>query len=169
MKTCTKPTHKLINTMLEHPGAKMSHGRFWTYKTHHGPDSGEATTFPHIIYSAPLQGTLIQMVFFVPGIPKSPRLELPWLCETITSFVDLRSRWGLKWSYSPRRELFNDMSHATYTQGNRVDSWLSMVGSQTANLTLVLSFGHNLCFRCPNGSCEPILNIYISIFFQWYK
>jgi len=61
------------------------------------------------------------------------------------------------------------MSHATYTQGNWVDSWLLMVGSQIANLTPNLFFGHNLCFRCPNGSCKPSLNIYISIVFQWYK
>ncbi len=61
------------------------------------------------------------------------------------------------------------MSHAICTQGNWVDSWLWMVESQTANLTLDLSFGHNLCFRCPNESCEPILDIYISIYFQWYK
>jgi len=32
-----------------------------------------------------------------------------------------------------------------------------------------LFFGHNLCFRCPNGSCEFILDIYILIAFQWYK
>jgi hypothetical protein len=44
-----------------------------------------------------------------------------------------------------------------------------MVASQTANLTLGLSFGHNLCLRCPNGPCKPILNIYVSISFQWYK
>jgi len=30
-------------------------------------------------------------------------------------------------------------------------------------------FGHNLCFKCLNGSCKPILDIYISIVFQWYK
>jgi hypothetical protein len=42
-------------------------------------------------------------------------------------------------------------------------------GNQTVNLTPGLSFGHNLCFKCPNGSCEPILDIYISIAFQWYK
>jgi hypothetical protein len=69
----------------------------------------------------------------------------------------------------PRQELFNDMSHATYTQENWVDSQLLMVRSQIANLTPDLSFGHNLCFRCPNGSCEPILDIYVSIDFQWYK
>jgi hypothetical protein len=61
------------------------------------------------------------------------------------------------------------MSHAAYTQGNWVDSWLLVVGSQIANLTSGLSFDHNLCFRCPNGKCEPILVIYASIAFQWYK
>jgi hypothetical protein len=54
-------------------------------------------------------------------------------------------------------------------QGNQVNSWLFVVGNQTASLTLDLSFGHNLCFRCPNGSCEPIWDIYASIAFQWYK
>jgi hypothetical protein len=44
-----------------------------------------------------------------------------------------------------------------------------MVGSQIVSLTPGLSFCHNLCCRCPNGSCEPIFNIYISIAFQWYK
>ncbi len=44
-----------------------------------------------------------------------------------------------------------------------------MVGSQIVNLTCNLSFGHNLCFRCPNGSCKPILDIYILIAFQSYK
>ncbi len=29
------------------------------------------------------------------------------------------------------------------------------------------SFGHNLCFKYPNGSCEPIWNIYIPKSFQW--
>jgi hypothetical protein len=61
------------------------------------------------------------------------------------------------------------MSCTTCTQGNRVDSQLLVVGSQIANLTPDLSFGHNLCFRCPNESCEPILDIYVSIAFQWYK
>jgi hypothetical protein len=44
-----------------------------------------------------------------------------------------------------------------------------MIGSQTANLTSDHSFGHNLCFRCPSGSYNLILNIYVSIAFQWYK
>jgi hypothetical protein len=61
------------------------------------------------------------------------------------------------------------MLYATCTQGNRVDSQLLVVRSQTANLTPNLSFGHNLCFRCPNGWCKPILDIYVPRAFQWYK
>ncbi len=44
-----------------------------------------------------------------------------------------------------------------------------MVGSQIDKLILNLSFGHNLCFKCPNGSCNPISDIYITKAFQWYK
>jgi hypothetical protein len=44
-----------------------------------------------------------------------------------------------------------------------------MVGSQIGILTLDPSFGHNLCFKFPNGSCEPILKIYILRTFSWYK
>jgi len=61
------------------------------------------------------------------------------------------------------------MLHTIYTQGNQVNSRLLMVGSQTANLTFDPCFSHNLCFKCPNSSCELILNNYILISFQWYK
>ncbi len=44
-----------------------------------------------------------------------------------------------------------------------------MVGSQIATLTLNLSFGHNLCIKYSNGSCELILNIYDLKALQWYK
>jgi hypothetical protein len=137
------------------------------------PELGEATTFPLIVYSAPLHGDHIQMVFLSwnsqVGIPKFQQLGLsrPW--RRITSCADLRSRWGLKKSCSPRRDLFNSVSHVACTQGNRVDSRLLMVGSQTVNLTPDLSFGHNLCFKCSNEQCKPILDTYTSIAFQWYK
>ncbi len=72
-------------------------------------------------------------------------------------------------SCSPRRDLSNDMSHSPNARRERVDSRLLVVGSQTASLTPDLSFYHNLCYRCPNGSCEPIFDIYISIAFQCYK
>jgi hypothetical protein len=71
----------------------------------------------------------------------------------------------MKQSYSFYWELFNSMSYATYTQQNQGDSRYLMVGSQTPNL----SFGHNLCLKCPNRSCQPILDIYVPRAFQWYK
>jgi hypothetical protein len=103
------------------------------------------------------------------GVLKLPKLRLSRLWGPITLCVDLQLRWGLKQSYSPCWKLFNSMLHVTYMQGNRVDSWLLVVGSQIVSLTPGLSFGHNLCFRCPNGWCEPILNIYVSIDFQCIK
>jgi hypothetical protein len=103
------------------------------------------------------------------GVLKFPKLGLPWLWGPITLCADLRLRWDLEQSYSFRWDLSNGMWHATCTQESRVDSRLLVVGSQIVNLTPDLSFGHNLCFKCPNESCEPILDIYISIAFQWYK
>jgi hypothetical protein len=100
------------------------------------------------------------------GVLKLPKSGLPQLWSPITLCADLRSRWGLKQSCNLCWDLSNGMWHITCTQGNQVDSQLLVVGSQTANLTPGLSFGHNLCFRCPNGWCEPILNIYVSITFH---
>jgi hypothetical protein len=70
---------------------------------------------------------------------------------------------------SPHWELSNSMWHATWTWGNRSDSWLLMVGNQIGDLIPDLYFGHNLCFRCSNGSCEPISDIYILRVSQWYN
>jgi len=60
-------------------------------------------------------------------------------------------------------------THASYTHENWGDSWLLMAKSQIANLTFGLSFGHNLCFNGLNGSCKPILDMYVPRAFQWYK
>jgi hypothetical protein len=61
------------------------------------------------------------------------------------------------------------MSHIVYKQVNQVDFWLFLVASQIDNLSFDPSFGYNLCFRCPNEQCEPILDIYVWKAFQWYK
>jgi hypothetical protein len=61
------------------------------------------------------------------------------------------------------------MWHATCMQGNQRNSRLLMVDNQIGNLISDPSFGHNLCFKCPNGSCKPILDIYVLRDFQWYK
>ncbi len=103
------------------------------------------------------------------GVPKFPKLRFPWVCGAITLCVDLWSKWCLKQSCSPCRNLSNNMSHATCMQGNWGDSWLLMVENQFGSLTPNLFFYHNLCFKCPNESCDPILNIYAWRAFQWYK
>ncbi len=103
------------------------------------------------------------------GVLNLPKLGLPQFWGPVNLCVYLLLIWSLKQCYSPCRDLSNDMLHATFTQRNQVDSLLLVVGSQIVNLTPGPSFGHNLCFRCPNGSCEPILDIYISISFQWYR
>jgi len=100
------------------------------------------------------------------GVPKFPKLGFLWIWDRITLCADLWLRWGLKQSYSSCQDISNNMWHVTYMQGNWGDYWLLVVGSQTVNLTPGLSFDHNLCFRCSNGSCEPILDIYVSIFFN---
>ncbi len=96
---------------------------------------------------------------------KLPRLGLSQFCGAITSCLELWSGRSLKQSCSSHRELSNGVLHATCTHGSWVDSQLFVVGSQTASLTPDFSFCHNLCYKFPNGSCEPILDIYISITF----
>jgi len=105
------------------------------------------------------------------GVPKLPKLGLPWLWGPITLRANLRLKLGLKQRTSSRafQRCVTHHLHATYMQENRVDFQLLVVRSQIANLTFDPSFGHNLCFRCLNGSCEPILNIYVRRAFQWYK
>jgi len=96
------------------------------------------------------------------GIPKSRQMGLPGLWSLITLRADLRSRCGLKQSCSSRRELSKAMSYSRIGHRKKVDSRLFVVGSQIGSSTPGPSFGHNLCFRCPNEQCEPILNIYAS-------
>jgi len=103
------------------------------------------------------------------GVSKSRQLGLPRFWSPITLRADLRLRCGLKQSCSFHRELSNGMSHVVWKQRNRVDSWFFLVRSQIGSLTLGPSFGHNLCFKCLNEQCEPILDIYVSRAFPWYK
>jgi hypothetical protein len=78
-----------------HPfGVGTSHGRPWTHLTHHDPRSGEATTFPHIVFFALLRGSHIQMALFLEtpqgGVPKLSRVGLPGLWELISLGSNLR-------------------------------------------------------------------------------
>jgi hypothetical protein len=52
-------------------GATTSHGQTRIHKIHHGPDLGETTTFPLIVYFVPLHETHSQMAF----CPRTPKWE----------------------------------------------------------------------------------------------
>jgi hypothetical protein len=48
--------------------------------------------------------------------------------------------------------------------------FLTFNGRKSIDTSIVnLYFSHNLCCKYSNGSCEFILNIYVSRYFQWYK
>jgi hypothetical protein len=68
-------SEKLVS-VREHPWVLGQATGTWTHKIHHGLDSGEATTFPHIVFSAALHGGYIQMALF-PGTPKLESRNCP--------------------------------------------------------------------------------------------
>jgi hypothetical protein len=103
------------------------------------------------------------------GVPKLSGFGLPRLWELITPSSDLGLGWDLKQTCSSPQDISNGVLHSICTHRDWVDSWLFVVGSQTGNLTPGPSFAHNLCFRCPNVSCEAIFDIYTSRPFQQYK
>ncbi len=148
----------------------------WTHLTHHGPDSGEAITFPHIVFSAAPREGYIQMALF-PGTPKLESRNcpetvpggVPGLWEFITPDFEVWSRRGLNQTCSPRRDLSNDVLHSQFGGRKEVNSRLLVVGSQTANLSPDPSFAHNLGYKCPNDQCEAIFYIYASRPFQWHQ
>jgi hypothetical protein len=94
------------------------------------------------------------------GVPKLSWFRLPGLWAITTFRPDLQSGRGLNQSCSSPRELSNSLSHSSIARRDRVDSQLLMVGSQIASSTPGPSFALNLGCRCPNDSCEAILDIY---------
>jgi hypothetical protein len=146
------------------------------HETHHGPDSGEATTFLHIVFSAPPRWGYIPMALF-PGTPKLKSRNCPetvpggvlGLWEVITPDYQVWSQRGLNQGYSPGWYLSNDVLRSQFGGQEEVDSWLFVVGSQIVSLTPGLSFAHNLGYRCPNDQCKAILDIYASRPFQWHQ
>jgi hypothetical protein len=162
-RTCTTQTTGWLVHGWSIFGVQTRHEHTWTHKTHHGLDLGEATTFPLIVFSVISHGGYIQ-TSFCPKIPKLgvlkfPKLRFPAFWRAITSCEDLWLRWGLKQNYSPCRELSNNMWHVTYMHVFQDDSWFLVVRSQIGTSTPGPSFGHNLCFKCSNESCKPILDI----------
>ncbi len=110
--------HKVVSAKLEHLWCQDEPRATRTHKTHHGPDLGEATTFPLIVYSAARGGGGIQMAIS-PGTPEwesriCPRLESRDFGRRlqISPECRVRSRCGLNQSCSSRRELSNAVSHS---------------------------------------------------------
>jgi len=171
-----KQTTKWLVHIPGHPWVLGQTTGTLDHKTHHGPDSGETTTFPHIVFFVTLRWGYIQMALFF-GTPKlesrncpeTVPVGVPGLWELITPDCQVWSRRGLNQSCSPRRDLSNAMSHFPFGGREKVDSRLLVVGSQTASLTLGPSFAHNLSDKCPNGQCEAIFDIYASRPFQWHQ
>jgi hypothetical protein len=169
LKSASKPITSWLELILHLLAVGTSHGQPWTHLTHHGPNSGEATTFPHIVFSAARGGGYIQMAHFL-GTPKSESRNCPEivpirvlrLWELITPDYRVLSRQGLNQSCSPRQDLFKPVSHSQFGCREDVDSRLLVVGSQTGSLTPGPSFAHNLGYRCPNDQCEAIFDIYAS-------
>jgi hypothetical protein len=144
-------------------GPRTSHGHTRTHKIHHGPDLGEATTFPLILFSVINHMGYIQMSFFPKtpnlGVPKFSKLGFLAFWTPITFCEDLRLKLSLNKSFSIRQEIFNDMLHTTCMHVFQGDSRLLEGGSQIDSLTPDPSFGHNLCYKYSNASCKLILDI----------
>jgi len=171
-----KTNHKRVSLYSGHPWVLGQATGTLTHKTHHGPDSGEATTFPHIVFSTTLREGYIQMALF-PGTPKLESRNCPEIVPVgvlglwVLITPDCRdwSQQGLNQVCSPCRDLFNAMSHSQFGGWEEVDSRLLVVGSQIASLTPGPSFAHNLNCKCPNDQCEVIFDIYASRTFQWHQ
>ncbi len=173
LESASKTNHKRVSL---HWGTPLGLGQVTgtlTHKTHHGPNPGGTHHLPpysilcvtpwephsNNIFSRDSQG----------GVPKLSRVGLPGLWTLIFPGSDLPLEWGLNQTYSSPWELFNALSHSICRRWEEVDSWLLVVGSQTASLTPGPSFAHNLGCRCSNGLCKAILDIYTSRPFYWYK
>jgi hypothetical protein len=113
----TRNLHKTNTRWLVHNwstfGVRMSHRQIRIHKTHHGPDLGEATTFPLIVYSMLFHEAHIQMAF-CPGTPKWKSRN----CQSRTtrnfvfcnlSYATKKSHMQLFWSCMQHVQL-----HATF-------------------------------------------------------
>jgi hypothetical protein len=142
-----KQTTKWLVHIREHPWVLGQATGTLTHKTHHGPDSGEATTFPHIVFSMLLRGDYIQMALF-PGTPKLESRNCPEIVpvgvlgfwELITPDCRVWLQQGLNQSYNPRRDLSNAVSHSQFGGRKEVDSRLLMVRSQLPALLLPITW-----------------------------
>jgi hypothetical protein len=163
-ESASKTNHKIVSSHSETPlGVGTSHGHLDSLDSprpelgvsHHLPPYSILCVCPRRLHPNGSFSRDSQR-----GVSKLSRVGVPGLWELISSNYKIQLERGLNQSCSSPREL--SMSHSVNGRLEEVDSRLLVVGSQTASLTLGPFFAHNLSCRCPNGSCEAILDIYIS-------
>jgi hypothetical protein len=74
----SKTNTSWFEVILHAFGVGTSHGLTRTHMTHHDSNSGEATTFPLIVFSAAPHGGYIQMALFL-ETPKEESRNCPGL------------------------------------------------------------------------------------------
>ncbi len=99
--TCTNQTTSWLVHNWSIFGAQTNHKHTQIHKVHHGPDLGEPTTFPLIVFSVLKHGVAPKCHF----VSKSPKLRFSQFWKPIIFHVDLRLGWGLKRSCNLRRNL----------------------------------------------------------------
>jgi len=124
---------------------QMAHARPFSTFTLQGLSNGIKNTSRQCVLNFTIE-------FGSCGSPEG--LQVP-IFGSASLILTLASKWGC------------DTCHCM--QVNQDDSQLLMVRSQIGSLTPDPSFDHNLCFKYPNGTYKPILNIYVTRVFQWYK
>ncbi len=147
-RTYTKTNTRWLVHSLSTFGVKTSHEQLRIHKIHHGLDLGEATTFPFILYYAPLHKNHIQMAF-CPGTPKwESRNSHNWVsCDfgahnfACRPLIVMRFKEKLQPSSKSFQRYVACCLHA-----RKFGQFLTFSG-------------HKLCFRCPNGRCKPNLDI----------
>jgi hypothetical protein len=78
-----KIKQKRLVSIRKHPWVLGQATGTSTHKIHHGPDSGEATTFPHIVLFTARSGGYIQMAQIL-GTPEMESRNCPgWTSRTL--------------------------------------------------------------------------------------
>jgi hypothetical protein len=96
----------------------------------------------------PKEGSGVKLTIWLSTIKSQESTWFP--CVQVACDIHLESSWwGLQLCFRPRLNWRFEAIKGLLTPGP--------------------SFGHNLCFRCPNGSCKPILDMYVLRSFQLYK
>jgi hypothetical protein len=152
-----KPTTRGSIHIGKHPWVLGQATGNLDYLTHHGPNSPWLCSSPPKLHPNGLFSQDSQV-----GVPKLSRVGVPELWTAIAPRPKLELGRAPNQSWSSCRELFNAMLHSLRRRREEVDSQLLVVTNQTDSLTPGPSFAHNLGYRCSNGQCEVILDIYAS-------